>query len=76
MSSEVAGTGDAKAEGPLKLAVPRGALLEGTLDALDAAGVDTAAVRSGSRALIFPGDEITLVTMRPSEEVLNAPSRV
>ncbi len=67
MSLEVAGTAEAKAEGPLKLAVPRGALLGGTLDALDAAGVDTAAVRGESRALIFPGEEITLVTMRPSD---------
>lgn len=67
MSLEVAGLAGAKAEGPLKLAVPRGALLDETLDALDAAGVDTAAVRAGSRALIFPGGEITLVTMRPSD---------
>jgi ATP phosphoribosyltransferase len=51
----------------LKLAVPRGALLEETLDALDRAGVDTAPVRGGSRALIFPGEELTLVTMRPSD---------
>ena len=67
MSVEVAGTAGAKPDGPLKLAVPRGALLEGTLDALDAAGVDTSTVRSESRALIFPGDEISLVTMRPSD---------
>jgi ATP phosphoribosyltransferase len=52
---------------PLKVAVPRGALLGETLDALDGAGVDTAAARSESRALIFPGEEITLVTMRPSD---------
>src|SRR6185312_15951123 len=61
VSVEVAGTARAKAEGPLKLAVPRGALLEGTLDALDAVGIDTSAVRGGSRALIFPGEQITLV---------------
>ncbi len=67
MSVEVAGTARAKPDGPLKLAVPRGALLGSTLDVLDAAGVDTAAVRGESRALIFPGDEITLVTMRPSD---------
>ncbi len=67
MSAEVAGAATAKPDGPLKLAVPRGALLGGTLDALDAAGVDTGAVRSESRALIFPGAEITLVTMRPSD---------
>jgi ATP phosphoribosyltransferase len=57
----------AKTEGPLKLAVPRGALFEETLDLLDAAGVDTAAVRGESRALIFPGERLTLVTMRPSD---------
>jgi ATP phosphoribosyltransferase len=52
---------------PLRLAVPRGALLGGTLDVLEAAGIDTAAVRGESRALIFPGAEVTLVTMRPSD---------
>ena len=31
----------AKADGPLKIAVPRGALFGETLDILDAAGVDT-----------------------------------
>jgi ATP phosphoribosyltransferase len=64
---EVAGMAGAKADGPLKLAVPRGALLTGTLDVLDAAGVDTTAARSESRSLIFPGEGITLVTMRPSD---------
>jgi ATP phosphoribosyltransferase len=67
VSSEVAGMGQAKSEGPLKLAVPRGALLEETLDALDAIGIDTADARSGSRSLIFEGEDITLVTMRPSD---------
>jgi ATP phosphoribosyltransferase len=67
VSVEVAGTGRAKADGPLKLAVPRGALLAGTLDALDAAGIDTAAARGESRSLIFPAGEVTLVTMRPSD---------
>jgi hypothetical protein len=41
----VAGAIRARAEGPLKLAVPRGALFEGTLDALDAIGTDTAGLR-------------------------------
>jgi ATP phosphoribosyltransferase len=67
MSVEVAGMSAAKAEGPMKLAVPRGALFGETLDALDAAGVDTAAVRGESRSLIFSGKEIVLVTMRPSD---------
>ena len=67
MSVEVAGTVRAKAEGPLKLAVPRGALLDETLDALDALGIETAEVRGESRSLIFEGDGIVLVTMRPSD---------
>lgn len=67
MNVEVAGAAAPKPDGPLKLAVPRGALLGGTLDLLDAVGIDTAAVRGESRALIFPGERITLVTMRPSD---------
>ena len=67
MSVEVAGTAGAKPDGPLKLAVPRGSLLEGTLDLLDAVGIETAAARGESRSLIFPGEKITLVTMRPSD---------
>jgi ATP phosphoribosyltransferase len=67
MSVEVAGMVRAKADGPLKLAVPRGALLGETLDALDAIGLDTSEVRGESRSLIFEGREITLVTMRPSD---------
>ncbi|MGB7587956.1 MAG: hypothetical protein WBM00_04535, partial [Solirubrobacterales bacterium] len=67
MSLEVAGTPGAKADGPLKLAVPRGALFEGTLDLLDRAGLDTSRLRGDSRSLIFAGPEITLVTMRPSD---------
>ena len=53
--------------GKLKLAVPRGALFGETLDVLDAAGVDTAELRGNSRSLIFETDELTLVTMRPSD---------
>jgi ATP phosphoribosyltransferase len=67
MSVEVAGPGRAKSDGPLKLALPRGALFEGTLELLDAAGIDTGAVRGESRSLIFEGDGLTLVTMRPSD---------
>jgi ATP phosphoribosyltransferase len=67
MSTAVAGASRAKPDGPLKLAVPRGALLGETLDALDAIGIETSEVRGTSRALIFPGAEITLVTMRPSD---------
>jgi ATP phosphoribosyltransferase len=57
----------AKADGPLKLAVPRGALFGETLDVLDAVGVDTSALRGDSRSLIFETAGMTLVTMRPSD---------
>jgi ATP phosphoribosyltransferase len=53
--------------GSLKLAIPRGALWEGTLDALDGVGVDTSELRSDSRSLVFGSDGLTLVTMRPSD---------
>src|SRR3982751_1909646 len=57
----------ARGDGALKLAVPRGALLDGTLDLLERIGVDTAAVRSDSRALVFEAGDLILVTMRPSD---------
>jgi ATP phosphoribosyltransferase len=52
---------------PLRLAVPRGALFEDTLDLLDAIGVDSAALRSDSRSLLFPGEQVTVLTLRPSD---------
>jgi ATP phosphoribosyltransferase len=64
--SSVAGS-RAIAGGPLKLAVPRGALFAETLELLDAAGIETAEVRGESRSLIFETDGLTLVTMRPSD---------
>jgi ATP phosphoribosyltransferase len=66
VSFEVAGS-RAKTEGPLKLAVPRGALFGETLDVLDGAGIDTSELRGDSRSLIFETEELTLVTMRPSD---------
>ncbi len=57
----------AREAGPLKLALPRGALWGPTLDALDAIGVDTSEMRGDSRSLIFHTDELTLVTIRPSD---------
>jgi ATP phosphoribosyltransferase len=57
----------ARVGGPLKLALPRGALWGPTLDALDAIGVDTAEMRGDSRSLVFEAGGITLVTMRPSD---------
>jgi ATP phosphoribosyltransferase len=67
MPAGVAGPMPALADGPLKLAVPRGALFEGTLDLLDRIGIDTAALRRGSRALVFETSGIVVVTMRPSD---------
>ncbi len=53
--------------GPLKLAIPRGALWGETLDALDRIGIDTAEMRGDSRSLIFEANGMSLVTMRPSD---------
>jgi ATP phosphoribosyltransferase/ATP phosphoribosyltransferase regulatory subunit len=63
---EVAGS-RARGDGALKLAVPRGALFEATLDLLDRIGIDTGALRSESRALVFDAEGLVLVTMRPSD---------
>jgi ATP phosphoribosyltransferase len=57
----------ARGDGALKLALPRGALFVGTLDLLDRIGVDTGALRSDSRSLVFASEELVLVTMRPSD---------
>lgn len=54
-------------EGPLRLALPRGALFEPTLERLDAIGVDTAELRGDSRSLVFQTEGMVLVTMRPSD---------
>ncbi len=71
------------AAGRLMIAVPRGALLAGTLDMLDRLGLDTAEMRDNDRRLLFerigtlvaapdaagtPGDvEVGAITMRPSD---------
>ena len=49
----------------LTIAVPRGALFEGSLDLLDSLGLDTAEVRDNDRRLLF--EEAGIVTMRPSD---------
>ncbi|HEX5910903.1 MAG TPA: ATP phosphoribosyltransferase [Thermoleophilaceae bacterium] len=49
----------------LTIAVPRGALMGGTLDLLDTLGIDTAEVRANDRKLLF--EEAGIVTMRPSD---------
>jgi ATP phosphoribosyltransferase len=67
MPRSVAGRLTPRADGKLKLALPRGALFTETLDLLDEIGVDTAEMRSDSRSLVFETEELTLVTMRPSD---------
>jgi ATP phosphoribosyltransferase len=57
----------AKSDGPLKLALPRGALFGESLDLLDGAGIDTTELRGDSRSLIFETAGLTVVTMRPSD---------
>jgi ATP phosphoribosyltransferase len=57
----------ARPDGALKVAVPRGALWDGTLDLLERLGVDTGALRSDSRSLVFEANGLVLVTMRPSD---------
>src|SRR4051812_16727982 len=49
----------------LTIAVPRGALMGGTLDLLDFLGVDTSEVRANDRKLLF--ENVGIVTMRPSD---------
>ncbi|MBU3674545.1 MAG: ATP phosphoribosyltransferase [Solirubrobacteraceae bacterium] len=49
----------------LTIAVPRGALLEPSLDLLDRVGIETAQVRGNDRRLLF--EDIGVVTMRPSD---------
>jgi ATP phosphoribosyltransferase len=67
MAPGVAGPVRARPGGVIKLAVPRGALFEGTLDLLDEIGFDTAELRGDSRALVFELPGLSLVTMRPSD---------
>jgi ATP phosphoribosyltransferase len=49
----------------LRIAVPRGALFDETLDLLERLGIDTVEVRGNERKLLF--DEAGIVTMRPSD---------
>ncbi len=49
----------------LTIAVPRGALMAGTLELLDTLGVDTSEVRANDRKLLF--ESVGIVTMRPSD---------
>jgi ATP phosphoribosyltransferase len=67
VADSVAGRLTPRDEGPLTLALPRGALFGETLDVLDAVGVETSELRGDSRSLIFRTPELNLVTMRPSD---------
>jgi ATP phosphoribosyltransferase len=49
----------------LTIAVPRGALFEGTVDLLASLGIDTEELRTNDRKLLF--EDIGVVTMRPSD---------
>ena len=49
----------------LRIAVPRGALFNDTLDLLDRLQIDTREVRDNDRKLLFEG--VGIVTMRPSD---------
>src|ERR1700743_984630 len=49
----------------LRVAVPRGALMDDVLDLLDGLGVDTGEVASNDRKLLF--EDAGLITMRPSD---------
>jgi len=50
---------------PLRIAVPRGALFDETLDLLDRLGLDTREVRDNDRKLLF--EDAGIITMRPSD---------
>ncbi len=49
----------------LRIAVPRGALFDATLDLLDRLGLDTGEVRENDRKLLF--EDVGIITMRPSD---------
>ena len=49
----------------LTIAVPRGALMDETLDLLSGLGLDTSEVRANDRKLLF--EDVGIVTMRPSD---------
>jgi ATP phosphoribosyltransferase len=49
----------------LTIAVPRGALFDGTVDLLTWLGLDTEELRSNERKLLF--EDIGVITMRPSD---------
>ena len=54
-------------DGPLRVAIPLGALFGGTLELLERLGVPAGGVRGGSRSLVFEAGDLVLVTMRPAD---------
>ena len=60
-----AGEPAVSAIGSLTIAVPRGALFDGTVDLLAGLGMDTDELRSNDRKLLF--EDIGVITMRPSD---------
>jgi ATP phosphoribosyltransferase len=68
MRRRTAATGTADSVGSLDgltIAVPRGALFDGTVDLLASLGLDTTELRSNDRKLLF--EDIGVITMRPSD---------
>ena len=61
--------GRAGASRPLRIAVPKGALLDGTLDALAACGLDVSCLRDAGRQLIVRSadDAVEYVIVRPTD---------
>lgn len=51
----------------LRIAVPKGALLEGSIELLSAAGVDATALENSGRLLVVPGDGVDFVIGRPTD---------
>jgi ATP phosphoribosyltransferase len=49
----------------LTIAVPRGALFDGTIELLGSLGLDTAELRANNRKLLF--EDVGVITMRPSD---------
>ena len=58
----------------LTIAVPRGALMNDTLDILDGLGLDTAEVRSNDRKLLFADVGVVTRTCSPSRPAATSTS--
>lgn len=51
----------------MRICVPLGALLEGSIEVLGAAGLDVAPLRDAGRRLVVEADGVTYITTRPSD---------